>query len=142
MKKLILFGILLLAGWAGFEFFSAYLDRTNFVNEVDSLLQTPREIGPANLPGLIVNKARERGIDLDPDEIDVRVQATDTDTELSSKFEGKGFSTENRKLDLHFQFSQTVMGITRTYSMDRERTFTARVTPPSSDPSESDEIFE
>lgn len=137
MKNLVLIAILFLAGWAGYSFFAAYLDRVNFQNEVDSLLQTPRELNENNLPGLIANKAAQRNIDVNPDEIDVRIRAADRASTLSEKFENKGVSAETRVLNLHFEYSQTVMGMTRNYSLDRERTFTSSVSP---SPPESPDI--
>jgi hypothetical protein len=109
---------------------------------VDSLLQTPREMTQKNLPGLIANKAGQRNIDVDPDEIDVRIRAADRSSQLSEKLEKKGLSAETRVMDLHFQYRQTVMGFTKTYSIDRERTFTARVVPPSQGSEDVNDAFQ
>jgi hypothetical protein len=141
MKNLLFIAILFLAGWAGYSFFAAYLDRVNFQNEMDSLLQTPRELSENTLPGMIENKAAERNIDVNPEDIDVRIGPAGRSSQLSERFEKKGVEAETRVLDLHFEYSQTVMGLTRTYSFDRERTFTYRISPYSKNSQDVEKAF-
>ena len=62
------------------------MDWIRFEREVDSFLQTPREMNEENFPVLLLNKATQLGLDLNPDDIDFRVTATDRDTHLSRKF--------------------------------------------------------
>ena len=127
MKKILILGLLLFAGWAGYSYFSAYMNWVQFSNEVDSFLQEPRALSEENLPPLILNKAKQFGINLDPKDIDVQISATDKETTISGLIGNKGLKAENRIISLHIRATQTILGTTKSYTLDRKRTFTARI---------------
>jgi len=140
MKKAVLIGLAVLIGWAGFSYFSASWNREQFTNEVDSLLQSPRDLNEASLIPLILHKAKLSSVDLRPEDINVKFESVNRETTTSNLLENKGFSADVRKLDLHLVYRQTFLGITKTLTLDRERTFTSQITPnaqPSSYPPDS-----
>jgi len=139
MKKVILLSAVLIIGWVGFSFASAVWTRTQFTGEVDSFLASPRELSETNLMPLILNKARQFGIVIRPEDIQVRITSSDRETTTSRLMENKGLKAEVRMLTLHIEYGQSFLGTTRHYSLDRERTFTAQVTPSAQTPTEQTE---
>jgi len=134
MKKFALFTILLLAAWAGMTYINAGWTRHQFISEVDSLLETPRDLSESNLPSLILNKAVPLGITLNPEEVKITTAATDRETTVSRLMQGKGVSAENRVLTLEFQYHQSVMGFPRSYTLTRQRFFTVQAFTPTPPP--------
>lgn len=128
MKKSILI-ITLILGWLGFSYVSAAWTRMQFTEEVDSLLASPRELSEANLIPMILNKAQPLGIELRPEDIQVRIGPVDRETTTSRLLENKGFKADVRMLTLHIQYGQSFLGTSRLHTLDRERTFTAEITP-------------
>jgi hypothetical protein len=120
---------MILAGWMGFGYFSAMLNRTHFINEVDALLGTPREMNEKTLPLLILNKAKQFEIDLEPGDIDVRISKAGRETRTGTGFKQKGLTIDTRTLTLHITYRQSVLWMDKDYTLDRERTFTYRITP-------------
>jgi hypothetical protein len=96
---------------------------------VDSLLASPRELSEANLIPLILNKARQSGIELRPEDIQIRITSADRETITSRLLENKGFKVEVRMLTLHIQYGQSFLGTSRLHTLDRKRTFTFQITP-------------
>lgn len=129
MKKTILIILFLFLGWVGFAYASAAWTRSQFTQEVDSLLASPRELSEANLIPLILNKARQSGIELRPEDIHIRITSADRETTTSRLLENKGFKVEVRMLTLHVQYGQSFLGTSRHHTLDRERTFTFQITP-------------
>lgn len=129
MKKSILIIIVLILGWLGFSYASAAWTRMQFTEEVDSLLASPRELSETNLIPMILNKAQQFGIELRPEDIEVRIISADRETTTSRLLENKGFKADVRVLTLHLQYGQSLLGASRIYTLDRERTFTAQITP-------------
>jgi thioredoxin reductase len=129
VKKLLYLGLVVLAGWVGFDYFSAMLNRTHFTNEVEALLGTPREMNEKTLPTLILNKAKQFEIDLEPEDIEVRISKAGRETGTGTRLQKKGFTVDTRTLTLHITYRQSVLGMDKDYTLDRQRTFTYRITP-------------
>jgi hypothetical protein len=142
MKKTILLIVVLALGWAGFSYVSAAWTRNQFVQEVDSLLQSSQGLSEVSLPPLLLNKAQQFGIVLDPDDIEVRIGTTEVETTTSRLVEKKGLTANVLVLTLRMSYTQSVLGRPRGYTLSRERRFTSRVTPPSPLPSELNPVFE
>ena len=140
MKKIILIVILLVLGWIGFAYLSAAWTREQFTQEVDSLLASPRDLTEANLIPLILNKARQFGIELHPEDVRIQITSADRETTTSRLLENKGFKADVRTLTLHIQYEQPLLGTFRLYTLDRERTFTARISPSAPRPAERMEM--
>ena len=141
MKKLLFLGLVILAGWIGFGYFSAAWNRTQFINEVDSLLGTPREINEKTLPPLILNKAKQFKIDLEPEDIEVRISRAARETTTGARLQQKAFTVETRILTLRIRFKQSVLGIIKSYSLDREGSFTSRIAPSAKPGTNLNELF-
>lgn len=129
MKKILFLGLVILAGWIGFGYFSAAWNRTQFINEVDSLLGTPREMNEKTLPPLILNKAKQFKIDLEPEDIEVRILRAARETTTGARLQQKAFTVDTRILTLHITYGQSALGKHKRYTLDRERTFTYRIAP-------------
>lgn len=127
MKKIGVIALVVLLGWLGFSYVSAAWTRGQFTQEVDSFLQSPRDLSEANLIPLILNKAQQFGIEVRPEDIRVRIASADRKTITSKLLENKGVKTDVRTLSLHIRYGQTYLGTSRLYTMDRERTFTAQI---------------
>lgn len=134
MKKTLLLIVILSLGWLGFAYFSAAWTRLQFTQEVDSLLGSPRDVSEANLPPLILSKARPFGMEILPEDIQVEISPADTETTTSRLLESKGFTAETRILTLHIRYRQSILGRPRYYTLDRERTFTSRIAPSTQPP--------
>jgi hypothetical protein len=139
MKKIVFTLLFLILGWIGFSYATAAWTREQFIQEVDSLLESPRDLTEAMLIPLILNKAQQSGISLRPEDVRVRFASSDRETTTSRLIENKGFKAEIQTLALHIQYGQTVLGTFHLYTLDRERTFTARITPLSQPPGEQKE---
>ena len=142
MKKAVLLGLVFLVGWIGFVYSSAVWSRLQFTREVDSLLESPRELNEADLPSLILNKARQFGMEVDPEDIAVRIETADVETTTSRLVEKKGFTANVLVLSLRMSYTQSVLGMSRQYTLNRERRFTSRVSLPSPLPNELNPVFE
>jgi hypothetical protein len=88
---------------------------------------------------LILNKARPFGIELRPEDIQIRITSADRETTTSRLIENKGFKADVRVLTLHIQYGQPLFGTSRLHTLDRERTFTAQITPSGQPPVERTE---
>jgi len=133
MKKVIFIGLFVLLGWLGFSYVSAAWTRGEFTREVESLLESPRDLTEASLVPLILNKAQQFGMVLRPEDIQVHIGPADRDTTTSNLLENKGFKVEVRRLTLQIQYGQPFLGTTRLYTLYRDRTFAADAsfpTPP------------
>lgn len=142
MKKIILIGFLLLAGWLGFSFVSAAWTRGQFTREVESYLESPRDLTESTLVPLLLNKAQQFGMELRPEDIQLRIGSSDRETITSNLLEKKGFKVEVRRLTLQIQYGQPFLGTLRRHTLYRERTFTAQAapsTPPPAVPTETPE---
>jgi len=137
MKRAILIAVVLLLGWAGFSYFSAAWDREQFIREVDSLLQSPRELSESNLIPLILHKAQQSGIELRPEDIQVRIESADRETTTSKLLENKGFKADVRTLNLRVQYRQSYLGASRSHILSRERSFTSSITPLTQPPADT-----
>lgn len=142
MKKFILTGLILLVGWLGFAYASAAWTRGQFNREVESLLQSPRDMTETSLASLILNKAKEFGMDVRPEDIQIRIGPTDRKTVTSNLLENKGFKVETRRLTLQVQYRQHFLGTSRIYTLNRERIFTAQAAVPMPPPPQGTEIPE
>jgi len=131
MKKVGFISLLLILGWIGFSYATAALTREKFSQEVDSLLESPRDLTESNLIPLILHKAQQSGITLRPEDVRIQITSSDRETTTSRMIENKGFKAEVRTLALHFEYGQTVIGISHRHTYDRERTFTAEISPSS-----------
>jgi hypothetical protein len=140
MKKIILIGFLLAAGWLGFSYASAAWTRGQFTREAESLLESPRELSEANLVPLLLNKAQQFGMELRPEDIQVSIGPSDRETTTSKLLQNKGFTVEVRRLTLQIQYGQPFLGTIRHYTFYRERTFTAQAAPSIPPPPVSTEI--
>ncbi|MBI3994635.1 MAG: hypothetical protein HY349_01530 [Nitrospirae bacterium] len=140
MKKIILIVIFLVLGWLGFSYVSAAWTREQFTQEVDSLLASPRDLTETGLPPLILNKAGQFGIELLPEDIRIEILSADRETTTSRLLESKGFKTDTRILTLHIQYRQSVLGTSRLFTLDRERSFTAQIGPSAPRPDERMEV--
>jgi hypothetical protein len=142
MKKIILIGCLLAAGWLGFSYASAAWTRGQFTREAESLLESPRDLSEASLVPLLLNKAQQFGMELRPEDIQVRIGPSDRETTTSKLLQDKGFTVEVRRLTLQMQYGQPFLGTIRHYTFYRERTFTAQAAPSFPPPAVSTEIPE
>jgi hypothetical protein len=129
MKKTVFTLLFLILGWIGFSYAAAAWTREQFIQEVDSFLESPRDLTEAILIPLILNKAQQSGISIRPEDVRVRFASSDRETTTSRMIENKGFKAEVQTLALHIQYGQTVLGLSHLYTLDRERTFTSRITP-------------
>ena len=136
MKKIVVLAVFLILGWLGFSFFSAYWARAQFTEEVDSLLQSPRDLSEGSLTPLILNKAGQFGITVDPQDVQIRIAAADPETTTSRLIEKRGLTAEVRILTLHMRYGQSTLGISRSYTLDRKRIFTAQAVIPTQTPSD------
>lgn len=136
MKKIILIILFFILGWLGFSYLSAAWTRGQFTQEVDSFLASPRDLSESNLTPLILNKARQFGIELRPEEVRIHITSADRETTTSRLLENKGFKADVRILTLHIQYGQPLFGASRLYTLDRERTFTAEISPSTQRPME------
>ena len=141
MKKVLTITLLIGIAWVIYAYLSSALERERFILEVDSLLASPRGITERNLPQLILNKARQTGIQIDPEAIEVTITGTGRETTTSRLFAKKGFVTHTRVLTVRFHYKQSFLGKLRIHDYERERTFTAQVAPSTSQASEIDEVF-
>jgi hypothetical protein len=137
MKKTILIAVVIVLGWAGFSYFSAAWNREQFIREVDSFLESPRELSESNLVPLILRKATQSGIELRPEDIQVRIESADRETTTSKLLENKGFKADVRTLNLHVKYRQSYLGASRTHILIRERTFTSGITPSTQPPADT-----
>ena len=129
MKRTLTFIIVIVIGWLCFSYFSATWKRTQFISEVDSLLGTPRTMNQNNLPDLVLNKARQFGIEIKPEDVLVQITTTNQKTKTGRRLEGKGFTADTRRLTLKIVYEQSVLGMKKTYTLDRTRIFTQKITP-------------
>lgn len=130
MKKIVFLVTFLTLGWLGFSYFSAYWTRGQFIQEVDSLLESPRDLTEGTLTPLILNKAGQFGLVVRPEDIQVQIAASDHETTTSRLIESKGLKAETRVLTLQIRYSQSVLGVPRSYMLDRKRFFTAQIAVP------------
>jgi hypothetical protein len=129
MKKFFVFALILGTGWAGYDYASASWNWMRFQNEVDALLQTPNVLNPRNLTTILTAKAETLGFELHPEDIHVRIGATDRDTTISGRVAGRGLQSENRTLRFDLVMSRSVIGREKIYTLERVRTYTARLSP-------------
>jgi hypothetical protein len=134
MKKIIFIGLFVVLGWLGFSYVSAAWTRGEFTREVESLLESPRDLTEANLVPLILNKAQQFGMELRPEDIQIRIGPSNRETTTSNLLQNKGFKVEVRRLTLQIQYGQPFLGTTRLYTLYRERTFAAEAAPPTPSP--------
>jgi hypothetical protein len=134
MKKIVVIALVVLFGWLGFSYVSAAWTRERFTDEVDSFLQSPRDLSESMLIPLILNKARQYGMELRPEDIRMTITSSDRETTTSKLLENKGLKTDVRTLSLHVQYEQSFLGSSRLYTLDRERTFTAQISPSAEPP--------
>ncbi len=139
MKKIVFIALFLILGWIGFSYATAAWTREQFIQEVDSLLESPRDLTEALLIPLILNKAQPFGLSLRPEDVRVRFASSDRETTTSKLIENKGFKAEVQTLSLHIEYGQTVLGTSHLYTLDRERIFTAQISPLSQPTGESKE---
>ncbi|HUK56550.1 MAG TPA: hypothetical protein VLY20_07815 [Nitrospiria bacterium] len=129
MKKIVLIGLLLAAGGLGFSYATAAWSRGQFAREVDSYMESARDLTESGLTPLLLNKAHRFGLELRPEDIRLRVEASDRDPTTSRLLESKGFKTEVRHLTLDIRYGQPFWGSTRMYTLHRERIFTFQAAP-------------
>lgn len=143
MKKSLVYLVLLgLMVSAGYRYGSALLNKNRFIEEVDSLLNSPRDLSEKNLPALIQNKARLFGIDLDPNQILVKIKPAQKGTTTSRLVEGKGLVADTSTLTLRVPYSYPLFGMSIEGLLDRERTFTAGIRVPSVSRPDEDDPFQ
>ena len=82
-----------------------------------------------NLPDLVLNKARQFGIEIKPEDVLVQITTTNQKTKTGRRLEGKGFTADTRRLTLKIVYEQSVLGMKKTYTLDRTRIFTQKITP-------------
>lgn len=136
MKKVVVIALVVLLGWLGVSYISAAWTREQFTEEIDSLLQSPRDLSKSNLIPLILNKARQFGMKLRPEDIRMTITSADRETTTSRLFENKGFKTDVRTLSLHIRYEQPYLGSSGIHTLDRERTFTAGIGLPEESPTQ------
>lgn len=129
MKKIILIGLFIVLGWLGFAYVSASWTRGQFTREAESLLESPRDLTEESLVPLLLNKAQQFGMELRPEDIQVKIGPSDRETTTSKLLQNKGFKVEVRRLTLQIQYGQPFLGAIRHYTFYRERTFTAQAAP-------------
>jgi len=142
MKKIILIGLCVVLGWLGFSYASAAWTRGQFTREVESFLESPRDLTESNLVPLILNKAKQFGMELRPEDIQVQIGPSDRETTTSNLLQNKGFKVEVRRLTLQMQYGQPFLGTTRLFTFYRERIFAAQATLPTPQPAEQTETPE
>ena len=141
MKKILTITLLVGIAWVLYAYLSSALEREKFILEVDSLLASPRDITERNLPQLILNKARQTGILIDPEAIEITITGSGRETTTSRLLTKKQFATHTRVLTLRFHYKQSFLGKMRIHDYERKRTFTAQVAPFAPQASELDEDF-
>jgi hypothetical protein len=129
MKKFLVLGLVLAAGWFGYHYISATWNWMQFQGEVDGLLEAPQGLNPKYLSEKLQTKAVALGFDLDPDDLHIRIASADKETTLSGRVAGRGLRAENRSIRLDLVMTRRLPLGEKSYSLERERTFTARLTP-------------
>jgi len=142
MKKTIFIGLFIFLAWLGFSYVSAAWTRGQFTREAESLLESPRDLSEASLVPLLLNKAQQFGMELRPEDIQVRIGPSDRETTTSNLLQNKGFRVEVRRLTLQIKYGQPFLGTMRHYTFYRERTYTAQAAPSIALPPVSTEIPE
>jgi hypothetical protein len=143
MKKIFLIGLfIIILGWLGFSYFSAAWTRAQFTREVESLLESPRDLTETSLEPLILYKAKQFGMDLRPEDIQIRIGPSNQETTTSNLLQNKGFRVEVRRLTLQIEYGQPFLGSIHHYTFYRDRTFTFQASPSTPPPAVSTEIPE
>jgi len=142
MKKIIFVCIFVVLGWFGFSYVSAAWTRGQFSREVESLLESPRDLTESSLTSLILNKAEQFGMELRPEDIQIQIGPSNQETTTSNLLQNKGFKVEMRRLTLQFEYGQPFLGFIRHYAFYRDRTYLVQAAPPVPTPPVSTEIPE
>ncbi|HEY5649774.1 MAG TPA: hypothetical protein VLB09_05025 [Nitrospiria bacterium] len=142
MKKLVVIGMAALLGFSGFSYLSKSWDRSRFESEIDSLMMVAQGLSSRTAPALFINKAGQFNITLHEEDIRFEVKKIDGDSTTSKMLSEKGLSGETYQAHLDLNYSQTLWGASRTYSLSRTRTFTKAASVPASPPPLSSPLFE
>ena len=141
MKKLVIFSVILAAGWVVSQFVLASWDWMRFQQEIDAILQTPRALNSRNLTDILLKKGDAYGFDLDPQDIEIEIYSSDKETTISKRVGGRGLDAETRVLTLEVRLGRPVLWTYRDYALEREVTFTVRLSPSRTAPSELDDLI-
>ena len=142
MKKIIFIALFVVLGWLGFSYISAAWTRGQFTREVESLLESPRDLTESSLVPLILNKAQQFGMELRPEDIQIQIGPSNQETTTSNLLQNKGFRVEVRRLTLQFEYGQPLLGSIQRYTFYRDRTFASKAAPPTPPPAVSTGIPE
>ncbi|HET6466232.1 MAG TPA: hypothetical protein VFH55_11535 [Nitrospiria bacterium] len=142
MKKIIFITLFVVLGWLGYSYASAAWTRGQFTREVESLLESPRDLTESSLVPLILNKAQQFGMELRPEDIQIQIGPSNQETTTSNLLQNKGFRVEVRRLTLQFEYGQPFLGSTQRYTFYRDRTFASQAAPSIPPPAVSTEIPE
>lgn len=130
MKKSIALAILaLLATWV-YQYIAAGIRYSRLDGAVIADLESAPTSSPDQLRDLIVRDARAIGVPLEPESVVVTVEETNEKGLAGQMLSGAGMRVQSRVAKVRLSYRESILGLTREFTMERQHTYTAKAAPP------------
>lgn len=129
MKKVIIFLILIVIVFFSYVSLDRLMKSEGFATDIEEILQMDRP-DDALVRSLILKKAEERGIIVDPEEIFISMVDTEEKTVAGAFVEMGGMKVKTKKLTLRFPYTIRSLGLSKTYNIERSTLYTVKATMP------------
>jgi len=130
MKKTICLAIFLVLVYAGYQYLQASINFSRLSGRIDVIISDPQSFSIDSMREYILAEAAKQEISLASEDIEIAVRNTDKSSLGEKLIERPGIAVESKVLVIHFDYPVRIPGMSKTFSYDVEKVFTAKTSIP------------
>jgi len=134
--KLAVIALFLLVAYAAYVYIRAQVDHARLEQAVNLMFESPQATVPARFQTEFQRSAEALGIQIPAERIHLSLEDTGQTSETGKIIKPSGLFVQSKLLTLDAEYSKTILGIPKWFSIHRRKVFTYRVEQPMTIPDE------